>query len=120
MARFQRHTVPWCSRSSSSRGTPSPPRASSGSWSPQIGSSGSWWRTLSSNRPRALERSQSVPNATRETSRSRPGVSRSSAACSNRAMRVSSHSTRPRNSGELPAAASTGAVASWAALKLRT
>jgi hypothetical protein len=35
-------------------------------------------------------------------------------------MRVSSHSTLPRNNGELPAAASAGAVASWAALKLGT
>ena len=60
---------------------------------------------------------QPVPNATRASRRlDRPAASRSSTACLNSATRVSSQSRWPRNMGELPAAASTGAVASWAAL----
>ena len=111
MARFQRQTVPWCSRSSSSGGTPRPAGASL-----TKGSSGSCRRTLSVNSSSAPPRSQPVPNAARAGPRRGPALSRSSTDCLNSAILVSSQSRRPRNTGELPAAASTGAVASWAAL----
>jgi len=119
MARFQRHTVPWCSRSSSRAGTPSPrSRRSSGCSGPTTGSTGSCSRTLSSSSSSGPDRTQPVPKATREIRRlQRPAASRSSIACLNRATRVSCHSRWPRKVGELPATARTGPVASWAALK---
>ena len=107
MARFQRQTVPWCRRSSSSGGTPLP-----GDASLTKGSTGSCRRTLSVNSSSAPPRSQPVPNPARAGPRRGPALSRSSTDCLNSATLVSSQSRRPRKVGELPAAASTGAVAS--------
>jgi hypothetical protein len=111
MARFQRQTVPWCSRSSSSGGTLRQTGASLTN-----GSSGWCCRTLSVNSSSAPPRNQPVPNPARAWPRRRPAPSRSSTDCLNSAILVSSQSRRPRNTAELPTAASTGAVASWAAL----
>ena len=114
MARFQRQTVPWCSLSSSSGGTPRFPRPGR-AWLTK-GSSGSCSRTLSVNSSTAPPRSQPVPSAARGGPRLGPLLSRSSTDCLNSAILVSSQSRRPRKVGELPAAARAGAVASWAAL----
>ena len=83
---------------------------------PTQGSSGSYRRTLSANSSRAPFRSQPVPIVARAGRRRGPRRSRSSTDCLNSAILVSSQSRWPRNVGEFPATASTGAVASWAAL----
>src|SRR6266516_4387429 len=79
---------------------------------------GTGWcsRMLSVNSSSAPPRSQPVPSAVRASRRRGPWPWRSSTDCLNRAIRVSSQSRWPRNVGELPDTASTGAVATWTAL----
>ena len=118
MGRFQLHTVPWCRRTSSRRGVPPPLTHASGSSSQSSGRRTSWRAIACSKSSYAPSVTHPVPKDTRATRRTRrPRSLRSSTACLNSATRVSSHRRCPRNVGELPATASTGAVASWAALK---
>ncbi len=65
MARFQLHTVLWCSRSSSSFGSCPRVTHSNGDSGPITGSIGECSATASENSSSALSRTQPWPNVTR-------------------------------------------------------
>ena len=94
-----------------------PSSTASGSSSSQIGSRAGKYRRFSSNRSNTdvIQRS---PNHTRgRTPCCLSSSGRVSVACSNKVIRVSSHSCRPNRNGELAARATCTPAMAWAAFQ---